>query len=201
VFFAWVIYGWLANPSWPTNLPSLVVELLDLAEVAIAFTLALLWVGLIWRQRRKVSTNRRPALTLVQLFALSPQAFEQYVAGLFRQKGYRVMIRGGSGDHGVDLELESTSGKKAVVQCKRYRKTVSEEVVRDLYGTLVHERVAHAFLVTTAEFSNAAIEWSGGKPITLIDGNTLVRIALTVEQAPMGSSQKIHSEGLARHPS
>ena len=126
-----------------------------------------------------------PILTVAELYALSPGDFEVYVGQLFRQKGYRVKLRGGSGDLGVDVELRKRDGKKAVVQCKRYRTTVGSETVRDLYGTLIHERAAHAFLVTTADISDAAREWAQYKPITLIDGETLVRIATSLQNRPV----------------
>ncbi len=121
-------------------------------------------------------------MTKEQLFELDPKSFEYYVAGLFRQKGYAVTVRGRSGDHGVDLELKSARDKRAIVQCKRYRGTVGEKIVRDLFGTLLHERASRAFLVTTADISDAAAKWSQGKPITLIDGDTLVEIAASLNQ-------------------
>jgi restriction endonuclease Mrr len=49
--------------------------------------------------------------------------------------------------------------------------------VRELLGTMIHEQVHHAFLVTTADISPAAREWAQTKPMTLIDGQTLVALA------------------------
>lgn len=177
---AWLAYHWLWRPDWIRMLPELLAELLLLVETAGAFTLAFVWAGLdmrYWRQMEEHSPLPPPAAVLSRLYELSPKEFESYVAGLYRQKGYDVTIRGGTGDHGVDLELVSRhTGRRAVVQCKRYQNTVGAEVVRELYGTLLHERVSHAFLVTTAEISDAARTWARGKPITLIDGATLVAI-------------------------
>ncbi|UCC50822.1 MAG: restriction endonuclease, partial [Anaerolineaceae bacterium] len=51
------------------------------------------------------------------------------------------------------------------------------DIVRELFGTMIHERVHHAFLVTTADISDAARQWATHKPMTLIDGPTLVDIA------------------------
>ena len=48
----------------------------------------------------------------------------------------------------------------------------------------MHEGVAHAFLVTTADISDAARAWSQGKPMTLIDGATLVEIAQSLQITP-----------------
>jgi restriction system protein len=76
----------------------------------------------------------------------------------------------------VDLEVTALPGKRAIVQCKRYQSTVGPEIVRELYGTLLHERAAHAFLVTSAEISASARRWARNKPLTLIDGSTLIAI-------------------------
>lgn len=182
-YSVWLIYRWQAQPGWLDVLPSFFDELLDLIEMAIAMTLILVWAGLLWRLYSR--TNRAPGRFLGkdQLFKLSPKAFEHYVADLFRQKGYQVVVRGKSGDHGVDLELFGSGHKRAIVQCKRYRDTVGEVTVRDLYGTLLHERASRAFLVTTADISEAARLWASGKPMTLIDGDTLVDIAASLAAA------------------
>ena len=165
--------------------PIIGCEFLDLLQGASVATLVFIWLILLWRSYRRQPQTAVPILTVAELYALSPGDFEVYVGQLFRQKGYRVKLRGGSGDLGVDVELRKRDGKKAVVQCKRYRTTVGSETVRDLYGTLIHERAAHAFLVTTADISDAAREWAQYKPITLIDGETLVRIATSLQNRPV----------------
>lgn len=185
-WLGWLLYRWLVDPGWLTALPDVLTELVLLAETAGGFTLAFLWGGLgfhYWRRSRLAEMRARiPGMSREKLYSLSPKAFERYVAGLFRQKGYRVVVRGRSGDLGVDLELTDAHSRRAIVQCKRYRDTVGAEVVRELYGTLIHERVAHAFLVTTADISEAAREWARGKPMTLIDGGTLVEIATALQR-------------------
>lgn len=158
------------------QLPPLLSELLRLAEIGWLATLVVLW-GLVWWRGRQEALRPFVPLTLEQLYNLHPADFERYVARLFRQKGYRVHVRGRSGDLGVDLVLIRPGGKRAIVQCKRYRNTLGPEIVRELFGTLIHEGVSHAFLVTTAEISESAREWARGKPMTLIDGRTLVEIA------------------------
>ncbi len=182
-YIVWLIYRWQAQPGWLDVLPSFFDELLDLIEMAIAMTLILVWAGLLWRLYSRTNRASGRFLGKDQLFKLSPKAFEHYVADLFRQKGYRVVVRGKSGDHGVDLELFGSGHKRAIVQCKRYRDTVGEVTVRDLYGTLLHERASRAFLVTTADISEAARLWASGKPMTLIDGDTLVDIAASLTAA------------------
>ncbi len=182
-FLSWVVYRWLIRPSFLQTLPANAIEFLDLYEFGSTVTLILLWGIIVWRRRKKppvqavVTPPSVPVPTVAQLQALDPYEFEAYVATVFRKKGYKVELRGGSGDKGVDLIVESDAlGKRAIVQCKRYRNKIGPDTVRELYGTLMHERVAHAFLVTTAEISAAAREWGQNKSMTLIDGETLVRI-------------------------
>jgi restriction system protein len=168
---------WVAQPAWLNGLPLLFQEGLGLLEAATALTIAFLWIGLTWGWGQAAPVDQLAALSPAQFYSLSPRAFERYVALLFERKGYQVIHRGRSGDHGVDLELIAHDGRHAIVQCKRYLSTVGEETVRELYGTLLHEGSAHAFLVTTADISAAARQWAEGKPITLVDGRTLATIS------------------------
>lgn len=183
LFATWLFYRTLAQPGWLALLPPVLEELLELSETAGVFTLLLLWTALGWQWWQRQAAPPPPVkLSIAELYALSPSDFEKYVARLFRRKGYRVKLRGRSGDHGVDLMVTQPGGRRAIVQCKRYQHTISPEIVRELFGTLVHERVAHAFLVTTADISDAARAWARNKPMTLIDGDTLLQIAAALDQ-------------------
>lgn len=109
---------------------------------------------------------------LVALREMAPTLFEHLTAALFEQQEYTARTVGASGDEGVDVLLRK--GKlTSVVQCKRYRDTVGQSTIRDLYGTMIHNQAAEAFLVTTGNISRNARDWAQGKPIRLIDGETL----------------------------
>lgn len=176
VYLLWLFVRHISQPEWLVHLPSLLNELLRLAEVAGFVTLGLVW-AVVWWQGQKEVVTAVPPIDIDQLYLLKPAEFEQYVAEIFRHKGYEVRLRGRSGDNGVDLLLVRPNGKRAIVQCKRYRNTIGPDIVRELYGTLIHEQAAHAFLVTTADISDAARTWAQGKPITLIDGRALAQLA------------------------
>ena len=182
VFGIWVFYRWVWQPEWFGRMPLQLIEAFDLFEFGSTITLFILW-GIVFWQRYQ--SRRIAALSIDTLYALSPYDFEHFVGRVFRKKGFNVMLRGRSGDMGVDLELRHiNSDKRAIVQCKRYRNTVGPETVRELYGTMLHERVAHAFLVTTAEISDGGRTWAQNKPLTLIDGATLVKIAGELQISP-----------------
>ena len=144
----------------------------------MAASLGLMWLVYGWFEINNVEVRRQHKLTqtkIENLLALTPSEFEAFVATVFRAKGYHVEEQGRSGDHGIDLLVVApNTGRRAVVQCKRYSKTVGEATVRDLYGVLHHTGADLAFLVTTAHISSAARAWATDKDIRLIDGQTLV---------------------------
>ena len=123
--------------------------------------------------RRLQRLNKTTALT--QLKRMDPILFEYLVAALFEQRGYKtsLTVTSGGGDEGVDILIRKGL-KKGVVQCKRYEGSVGQPVIRDLYGTMLHNRAGESYLVTTAMVTKQAQTWSQGKPIHLIDGYTLV---------------------------
>lgn len=110
---------------------------------------------------------------LDQLTAMSPKEFEQFVAKLFEKMGYSVAVTKASADEGVDLFLEK-SGRRAIVQCKKYKGSVGQSTVRDFYGAMIHNRADQGFIVTTGTFSLPAQTWAMGKQIHLVDGAELM---------------------------
>lgn len=176
VFILWILWRYgLAADSFDSA-PRWLIDILGLLTGAGLLTLIALWALLTW-QMQELRRGRRGVVTVEQLYALSPQEFERFVADLFERRGYVVEIRGRTGDLGVDLAVRQANGRLAIVQCKRYRHAIGPDIVRELFGTMVHERAFHGFLVTTAGISESARAWAADKPMTLIDGPTLARLS------------------------
>ena len=110
---------------------------------------------------------------LAQMQKMNPIEFEHFVGWLYKKKGYRVGTTVTTGDEGIDLTL-SRWGRKTVVQVKRYKGTVGQPVVRDIYGAMAHAGAKEAHVVTSGRFSRQAESWAAGKPIVLVDGSDLV---------------------------
>lgn len=108
---------------------------------------------------------------------LSGAEFEEYVANVFRKKGYQVEITNISGDHGIDLLMQKGK-EKIAVQCKRWSDPVGEGVVRDFYGSLLHQGAKLGCIIATTTYSDHAKEFAQGKPIKLIDFDGFIRIVL-----------------------
>jgi len=148
--------------------------------LALLHMLAL--AGPVWRSAREASKGelrRRfgKVRTLPQMLALQPDEFEVWSGMLFQLMGYQVRNTQYVADHGIDLEVSNRHVHRGVVQCKRYRGTVGEPVVRDLFGTMMHENADRGWLTTTGGISRQAHTWAAGKPIELWDGQKLVELA------------------------
>lgn len=175
-FLSWAITG-----HRPLNL---ILRLLPASWLWTLFLTHTILVGGVWgwlwwhaeRERRRLQEKLRAARTLAQLLELTPSEFEAWTGELFRRRGYRVINTPDTADHGVDLIVDR-DGERGIVQCKRYRGTVGEPIVRDLYAVIIHEGADRCYLVTTAGISPQAHRWARGKPIELIDGERLVRLA------------------------
>ncbi len=136
-----------------------------------------------WKNYRQLMSTRR----IEQMNTVPAEQFEKLVSEFFSAFGYRVFHAGMSGDHGVDVVVMTPAGEKWVVQCKRYKGSVGEPMVRDLLGTMVHEKASKAFLITTGSFTKAARAWAKNKPIVLYDGETFLKLI-----ARLRAKQKIN---------
>lgn len=114
--------------------------------------------------------------------ALAKQAWdrvEQLLADYYRREGYEVDHCGTGGrasrfDGGVDLRLRR-DGERVVVQCKHWNAyKVPHNDVHQLLGIMVNEQATAAILVTSGEFTKAAIEAASRHGhVQLIDGDEL----------------------------
>ena len=181
---AWSI-AWFGPQPAPKLLPEPLNSLVYLAGL---FALLAMELGPIFKQLSYLF-DLTPAQRLYQLHAIeelnamNPTDFERLVQTIYQRLGYRVRHVGHAGDHGVDLEIRTPGGERWVVQCKRWRGSVGESTVRELFGTLLHEGANRAVLVTSAEITPPAEEWARGKPIDLVDGTALLELIERAQRA------------------
>jgi restriction system protein len=120
--------------------------------------------------------------TLDGLRQMDPTEFEKAVGSLYLAQGWGVFVTPRSGDRGIDLVLIKES-RKIAVQCKKYKATVSERLVREFYGSFVGHFAGGVF-VTTSSYSPACVEWAKKRKsrLTLVNGETLA--SLMAEHKP-----------------
>jgi hypothetical protein len=122
----------------------------------------------------RVATQRELA-RLQELWAsvawwkgLDAKGFERELTELFKRMGFEVHWTGRHGaDEGIDITLKA-NGKRILVQCKAHKEYIGPGPVRDLYGTLMHQKADEAWLIATSGFYSGATSFARGKPIRLL---------------------------------
>jgi restriction system protein len=179
IFTAWIIWAFfLGFIFWQGREPILFIEstLNDLLFSLLGMVTGGITLSSFLNRYHKSRIRLKDSQTIEDLLAMTSDQFEDLVAKLFTVYGHDVEKVGGSSDHGVDILVISDWGEKWVVQCKRYSGSVGEPVIRDLFGTMLHEGAQRAYLITTGGITRQALEWAKGKPIILYDGEGLVKL-------------------------
>src|SRR5438270_6979223 len=163
----WLLGRYFAAFFTPGSVPPPMLSM-DLSHISpnnflIVMGMALIVVLGWWWAIRTVREQLATGKTLVDLRALSPDAFEDWVAARFRDLGYKTRLTATAGDHGIDIVAEKT-GERAVIQCKQYAGTVGEPVLRDLFGAMHAYSADRAYLATTGWLTRPAAEWARDKP-------------------------------------
>lgn len=112
---------------------------------------------------------------------MPPDAFERLCQRLLRESGFiQVEVTGRSGDGGIDgygaVRLAGLLSFPIILQCKRYRNTISAGIVGDFRGAMVG-RADKGLIITTGIFTRDAslkATRDGAPPIDLIDGQQLI---------------------------
>ena len=145
---------------------------------------------------KNVRNRRADALTKVGWDQL-----EVLLADYYRAQGYRVDHCGTGGTHarfdgGIDLKLRKDDAY-VLVQCKHWNaKQVPHNDVHQLIGLMVNESATGAILVTSGEFTRAAIEAATRQGhVQLVDGDDLRGMlgALPEPARPATAAASTHS--------
>lgn len=119
----------------------------------------------------------------INLVTMPWRDFEFLVKEIFdksyKGKNYSIELTQASRDGGVDIiihDYDPINGGIILVQVKRYSHIVGIEAVRALYGILSDHGAMKGILVTTSHFGRDARNFVKNKPLTLIDGENLLKL-------------------------
>lgn len=121
---------------------------------------------------------------------MSPKKFEAFSRALlnrmgveFTEKGVQISNDGGIDGYGYHIDANDFRTTRVVIQCKRYNVApVSEPEINQFLGAMNKYQADYGVFITNGRFTNAAkIAAREGSPITLIDGNELVRLVTRYE--------------------
>lgn len=127
---------------------------------------------------------------LASIAKMSPKKFEAFSRALlnrmgveFTEKGVQISNDGGIDGYGYHIDANDFRTTRVVIQCKRYNVApVSEPEINQFLGAMNKYQADYGVFITNGRFTNAARTASReGSPITLIDGNELVRLVIRYE--------------------
>lgn len=129
-------------------------------------------------------------MLLASIAKMSPKKFEAFSRALlnrmgveFTEKGVQISNDGGIDGYGYHIDANDFRTTRVVIQCKRYNVApVSEPEINQFLGAMNKYQADYGVFITNGRFTNAARNASReGSPITLIDGNELVRLVIRYE--------------------
>lgn len=130
----------------------------------------------------RIYKNRRYAKAGIKdIDKLNGEAFEEYLAVLFKKLGYQVKRTPYQGDFGADLIIKQDN-EKTVVQAKRYKRTVGVKAVQEAVASKEYYRCDKAMVVTNSYFSQQAKALAKANRVELWDRDTLVSRLLSVKE-------------------
>jgi hypothetical protein len=150
--------------------------------------IAALYGRKLWR-RTRLLRKAQEAGSASDLLALSPREFENLVVEVYRSLNHQARRTGATGDHGVDVVVQTRGGEKHIIQCKRWRRDVGEPIVRDFYGVMQHEKADKGIIITASDFTPQAREWARGKPLSLINGRKFLEVLNRTRKSGEGDHQ------------
>lgn len=156
--------------------------------VPLAFLLGAIVSAVQAARARRLHRQVSQAPSRNALESMSWREFEELVGETFRQRGFQVERRGGSGpDGGVDLALHLGSDTY-LVQCKQWKsRSVGVATVRELFGVMAAEGAVGGFVVASGAFTEEAKRFVEGRAIELVGTDTL--LALIQSGAAQAASQ------------
>lgn len=133
-------------------------------------------------------TERLKKSGIADIDKMAGRQFEQYLGHLFKSHGYDVKVTQAAGDFGADLVI-SKSGKKTVIQAKRYSSNVGIKAVQEAQASIAHYGASEAWVVTNNGFTDAAKQLARSNNVKLIDREQLIDMILKLNPELKKKSQ------------
>ncbi len=129
---------------------------------------------------RYIGTPRTNLERVDSLLDLSSRQFECLVERTYNKLGYSTALTPPQKDGGRDILADNAAPSRRErlrIECKRYNKPVSVDLLRSLLGVVSSEKANKGVLVTSSRFTRAGIRFAHENPrLELIDGSTLVSL-------------------------
>lgn len=141
------------------------------------------------RSEEKIHDDFKETL-LTAISKMSPRKFEVFSRALlnrmgveFTEKGVQISNDGGIDGYGYHTDSNDFRTTRVVIQCKRYNTSpVTEPEINQFLGAMNKYQADYGVFITNGRFTNSArVAAREGSPITLLDGNDLVKLVIKYE--------------------
>ena len=141
------------------------------------------------QEEEKIKDDFKEKL-LAAIAKMTPKKFEAFSRALlnrmgveFTEKGVQISNDGGIDGYGYHTDTNDFRTTRVVIQCKRYNVTpVREPEINQFLGAMNKYQADYGVFITNGRFTNSARQAAReGSPITLIDGNDLVKLVIKYE--------------------
>lgn len=126
-------------------------------------------------------------------FKVHPRKYEELVASVFSDFGYKVRVTSYSGDDGIDIFILDGNDNDVVgIQVKRYKGRIEAEQLRSFAGALMLKGLTAGVFVTSGDYRSGAISAAQkfgdkGLSILLQDANAFYDRMRIVQRPPYES--------------
>lgn len=128
-----------------------------------------------WRAR-SVRTQKKKQILLAMgandPMQLSPEQYERFCGLLLEKSGWSIQYTKATGDQGADIIAER-NGKKMVVQCKQWTKSVGTKAVQEAHAARAFYSAHSAAVVSTASYTSGATDLARMTGVSLLSHNQL----------------------------
>ena len=141
------------------------------------------------QEEEKIKDDFKEKL-LAAIAKMTPKKFEAFSRALlnrmgveFTEKGVQISNDGGIDGYGYHTDTNDFRTTRVVIQCKRYNLApVREPEINQFLGAMNKYQADYGVFITNGRFTNSARQAAReGSPITLIDGNDLVKLVIKYE--------------------
>jgi HJR/Mrr/RecB family endonuclease len=130
---------------------------------------------------KKVANYDDLQAVLGQVDQMTGVDFEEFLADLFRKKGYTVEMTPRTNDYGADLII-SKYGKKTIVQAKRYASKLNNSPIQEAYAAIKHYQADDAMVITNNYFTANAQNLAQSNQVKLYDRDGLIKLIMDVQK-------------------
>lgn len=141
------------------------------------------------QEEEKIKDDFKEKL-LAAIAKMTPKKFEAFSRALLNrmgveltEKGVQISNDGGIDGYGYHTDTNDFRTTRVVIQCKRYNVApVREPEINQFLGAMNKYQADYGVFITNGRFTNSARQAAReGSPITLIDGNDLVKLVIKYE--------------------